>query len=200
MANTAPPYRRLSGTGYHYLVPPWALVLLFFVMGIFVLLFRGRRTQLWLGPEHLLLVETDGYREYYKRFNYRDIQAFIIRKTPQGKAVNVLLATIAALLIFFAIVVADPVVGGVLGGIGAFCGLLLLINALRGPTCHCRLHTAVQGVDLPSLTRVRLARNVLGKIRPPIEQVQGRAGFEPLVGPTAARPDPVRETPGPTAS
>ena len=90
MANAAPPYRRLSGTGYHYLVPPWALVLLFFVMGIFVLLFRGRRTQLWLGPEHLLLVETDGYREYYKRFNYRDIQAFIIRKTPQGKAVNVL--------------------------------------------------------------------------------------------------------------
>ena len=45
MANAAPPYRRLSGTGYHYLVPPWALVLLFFVMGIFVLLFRGRRTQ-----------------------------------------------------------------------------------------------------------------------------------------------------------
>ncbi len=200
MANAAPPYRRLSGTGYHYLVPPWALVLLFFVMGIFVLLFRGRRTQLWLGPEHLLLVETDGYREYYKRFNYRDIQAFIIRKTPQGKVVNGLLATISALLIFFAVVVGDPVGAGVLGGIGACFGLLLLINALHGPTCHCRIHTAVQGVDLPSLTRVRIARNVLGKIRPQIEQAQGRVGSEPLGGPAAGRTDPGKETPGPTAS
>src|SRR5207247_763812 len=109
------------------------------------------------------------------------------------KAVNVLLATIAALLIFFAIVVADPVGGGVLGGIGAFCGLLLLINVLRGPTCHCWLSTAVQWVDLAALAPRRSARVSLGNVRPP--QKADPVGFNPAFQGRAAcgvGPVPVR--------
>ena len=64
----ANPYRRLPGTGYRRVAPGWVILLLFFVIGIFALLLRGRRVQLWLGDEHLLLVEWDGTREYYKRF------------------------------------------------------------------------------------------------------------------------------------
>src|SRR5436853_630040 len=99
MAAANKPYRRLPGTGYRRILPGWAIVGLFFVIGIFALMFRGRRNQLWQGEEHLLLVESDGYREYYKRFNYRDIQAVILRKTIEGKLVNGVLTVI---IVFFA--------------------------------------------------------------------------------------------------
>src|SRR6266545_1509925 len=154
MANTASIYKRLPGTGYHYRIPPWAMVLLFFVMGIFVLLFRGRRTQLWTGREHLLMVESDGYTEYYKRFDYRDIQAFIIRKTVQGRIVNALLAAFSLILFALALAVDDPVGRGFLLGLAGFFALLLLINFLMGPTCQCHLRTAVQSVEMVSLTRL----------------------------------------------
>ena len=55
---------------------------------------RGRQTtissvssvssNLWLGKDHLLLVESNGYSERYKRFYFKDIQALIIRKTKVG--------------------------------------------------------------------------------------------------------------------
>jgi len=200
MANAAPTYRRLSGTGYKYIVPPWVLVILFFVMGVFVLLFRGRRTQLWLGPEHLLLVESEGYREHYKRFDYRDIQAFSIRKTPQGKATNALLGAIAAILLAAAVAVGDPVGRGVLGSFGAFFGLLLLFNAACGPTCHCQLRTAVQAVDLPPFTRVRPARKALAKIRVLIEEAQGHVTPGPGAGLGGAGTDPTNQPIGPAAT
>src|SRR6266576_402203 len=114
MANTASTYKRLPGTGYHYRIPPWVMVLLFFVVGIFVLLFRGRRTQLWIGGEHLLVVESDGYTEFYKRFDYRDIQAFIIRKTAQGRIVNALLGALTLVLFALALAVDDSVGRGFL--------------------------------------------------------------------------------------
>jgi hypothetical protein len=200
MATTKPTYRRLSGTGYKYIVPPWVLVMLFFVMGIFVLLFRGRRTQLWLGPEHLLLVESEGYREFYKRFDYRDIQAFIIRKTPEGKVTNALLGAIVAILISAAVAVGDPVGRGVLAGFGAFFGLVLLFNAIGGPTCHCQLRTAVQAVDLPPFTRVRSAQKALAKIRERIELAQGRVAPGPGSGLPGGGIDPAPQRIGPAST
>ena len=172
MAEDAPNYRRLPGTGYRYRVPGWTVVLLFFVIGIFVLLLR-RRIQLWLGPEHLLSVDSDGYREEYKRFDYRNIQAIILRKTRQGAIANVVLAIVVAVFGGSAFAAADPVVRGILLFIAGFFGLLLLINALRGPTCQCRLLTAVHSLDLVSLTRLRTARKALERISPFIEQAQG---------------------------
>lgn len=180
MAKATPPYKRLPGTGYHYRIPPWVMVPLFFVMGIFVLLFRGRRTQLWVGAEHLLIVESDGYTEYYKRFDYRDIQAFLIRKTAEGAIATALLGGIA-LFLFSLVVLAvdDAFARGFLFTLAGFFALLLLNNVLRGPTCRCQLRTAVQTVEMVSLTRVRTARKVLTVIRPQIERTQGPASPVP---------------------
>src|SRR5688572_20008107 len=98
MAASANPYRRLPGTGYRRIVPGWVMLLLFFVIGIFALLLRGRGVQLWQGNEHLLLVEWDGTREYYKRFGYQDIQALIIRRTSEGRMFN---AVLGCIIMFF---------------------------------------------------------------------------------------------------
>src|SRR6266516_6913172 len=107
MASPSKPYRRLPGTGYRHVIPGWTIVLLFFVIGIFALLFRGRRLQLWQGEEHLLLVEWDGSREYYKRFNYRDIQAFTVQKTTEGKVVNGILIGVVIMFAALALAVGD---------------------------------------------------------------------------------------------
>src|SRR5438309_8266722 len=129
MASSPKLYRRLPGTGYRYAVPGWVLVLLFFVIGIFVLLFRGRRVQLWQGEEHLLLVEWDGYREYYKRFDYRDIQAFIVRKTNETLILNAILGAIVCVLAALAIGSSQIGLRVFLLVLAGVFGIVLVVNA-----------------------------------------------------------------------
>jgi hypothetical protein len=178
MQNTPKPYCRLPGTGFRRELPGWAIVLLFFIIGIFALLFRGRRVQLWLGDEHLLLVEWDGYREYYKRFDYRDIQAFIVRKTFEGKIINGILIVISTF--FWGIALISPEVRVAFLILAGIMGLLLLANILSGPTCECRVCTAVQTELLPSLGRLSRARKVLDRIRPFIVAAQGQLSSEEI--------------------
>jgi hypothetical protein len=178
MASNTKPYRRLPGTGYRQVIPGWSILLLFFVIGIFALLFRGRRIQLWQGEEHLLLVEWDGNREFYKRFHYRDIQAFMVRKTFDGMALNGVLGALC--LLFAGLAIPVPEVGFrifllVLAGI---FGLLLLSNFISGPTCQCSIRTAVQVEELPSLCRLRRVRKVLERLRPLIAAAQGQLAPE----------------------
>src|SRR5690242_8964250 len=47
--------------------------------------FRGvfRRFSLWMGDDHLLLVDSTRFSESYKRFYLRDIQSIIVRRTPR---------------------------------------------------------------------------------------------------------------------
>ena len=180
MATNTKPYRRLPGTGYRYVIPGWALVLLFFVIGIFVLLFRGRRVQLWEGNEHLLLVEWDGYREYYKRFDYRDIQAFIVRKTNESTIFNAILGAIVCVLAALAIGASEIGLRVFLLVLAGVLGLILLVNALSGPSCRCSIRTAVQTDDLPSLNRLRRSRKVLARLRPLIAAAQGQLAPEEI--------------------
>lgn len=179
MAESKKPYRKLPGTGYRRIIPLWAILLLLFVIGIFALLFQGRRIQLWEGEEHLLLVEWDGNREYYKRFSYRDIQAFIVRKTIEGRV-------IAALIGFLMVVIGAGAVsasGGLrifLSCLAGLLGLILLTNYLSGPTCRCVVRTAVQTEELFPLTRLPRFRKVLARLRPRIVEAQGQLTVEEI--------------------
>lgn len=179
-ANTDKPYRRLPGTGYRRLVPGWAIVLLFFVIGIFALLLRGRRVQLWLGDTHLLLVEWDGYREYYKRFGFADIQSFSIRKTSDGRNGNIVLVCVLLLFVALGLSTDDTGLRIFLCCVAGFFGVCLLINTLLGPTCRCHARTAVQSEELPSLGRLRTAQKVLNQLRPLIQGAQGTMSAEEL--------------------
>jgi hypothetical protein len=131
---------------------------------------RGRGiahyARLWQGPDHVLLVISTGMSENYKRFYYRDIQAFVVRRTTAHHAVS---AALAVFTLGFAVLTlgyrggAWMWVWGIVAGIFA---LSLLINLLLGPTCVCHLRTAVQTERLTPLNRLRTARKALNRIRP----------------------------------
>ena len=149
MADTSPQrYQRLPGTGYRQLVPVWAMILLFFIIGIFVLLLRGRRVQLWRGEDHLLIVDWDGYREHYKRINYRDIQSIVVRRTSEALIANIVLGVLVLLFVALGLGVGDTVGMVILFVLAGIFGLILLVNLLQGTSCKCQLRTAVLAEDL----------------------------------------------------
>ena len=132
------------------------------------------RSNLWLGKDHLLCVETEGYTESYKRFYFRDIQAITLRKNSRW----LVLAVVTGLMTgFFGFIVLAKWIFGIIGGI---CAIPFLVNFLYGPSCACQLRTAVQTEDLPSMSRVRRARRVITRIRPLIAEAQGQLSAEEI--------------------
>src|ERR1051326_4778766 len=78
------------------------------------------RSSLWLGPDHLLLVERRGYTEFYKRFFFRDIQAITIRQTNRHKVWTLVLSIFAAICIVLAFIIlnaAGPVGFWIMAGV-----------------------------------------------------------------------------------
>jgi len=141
------------------------------------------RSSLWLGDDHLLFVECAGYTETYKRFYYRDIQAFIIRKTTTRAVWNWITGSLAAVcaLAVFGSWRADGLDSGMViffSIVFLFFAVLLALNNLSGATCACQIRTAVQTEELPSLCRLRQTRRVLDKIRPLIVAAQGQLTAE----------------------
>jgi hypothetical protein len=135
------------------------------------------RTSLWLGEDHLLCVDTNGYTESYKRFYFRDIQAVTIRESARRNIYNAIL--VLPVVICFVGLVITGLEGKNIAGIIAWSvffalfGIPLVVNNVRGATCACQLRTAVQIEDLPSLSRVRQTRKILNKIRPRLAAAQG---------------------------
>ncbi len=147
------------------------------------------RSGLWLGGDHLLLLETSGFTENYKRFYLRDIQAITVQETKRGQTWNIILGGMLLLLILVTIFTipkttpsqwtSNEVAGGItLGFFVAIFTASFLISFLAGPTCRTHLRTAVQTEELASLCRVRQARKVIGKIRPLIAAAQGELSGE----------------------
>lgn len=144
---------------------------------------RARRlmgsTTLWMGRDHLLLVEGRGYTETYRRFYYRDIQFVLTRRSNRAVVLSLVFAVLLAgvataawltgreFLMFWAI----P---------GGCFLLLLLINLAKGPTCLCDLRTGVQTARLDSLHRLRKARKAIGRLRRSIDEAQGSLSAEEI--------------------
>lgn len=138
------------------------------------------RTSLWLGKDHLLCIDSNGYSETYKRFYVQDIQAVSARLTQRRQVWNWVLGVPTALCLagwaYDLLISRSFDLVGVITGITLtlLFGLPLLINNLLGPTCACQLRTAVQTEDLPPLCRVRKTRKILERLRPLIAQAQGQ--------------------------
>jgi hypothetical protein len=131
------------------------------------------RCSLWLGGDHLLLVDRAGYTETYKRFYFRDIQAVIIRKTNAAVVGTLILGLLALVFGAWALHEVDLASRVALGTVSAFFGIFTLLNLWRGPTCLTHIKTAVQVEQLPSWNRLRAARKGMTKIRPRLMQAQG---------------------------
>lgn len=138
---------------------------------------RAARQSLWLGDDHLLIVNNNSYTEEYRRLFLRDVQALLVRETRAGRVGNILLAigvAAAALPLSAGLMFGWPApVNRVLGGIAGVMGLGLAINTVRGPTCTCTISTAVQTQTLFTLHRLRATRKVVPALRERIETVQG---------------------------
>ncbi|MEW6159847.1 MAG: hypothetical protein AB1813_20640 [Verrucomicrobiota bacterium] len=137
---------------------------------------RGHRlnfiTTLWEAADHLLLVESTRFSERYLRFYFSDIQWITIRRTNQGKMINIFTGFFGGACLLLAVATTD--VARVIWIALAFPLLLiLLLNAIAGPTCVCHVRTGVQVAELASLVRVRAARKMLARIRPKIAAAQG---------------------------
>ena len=159
----------------------------------------GSSASLWMGPDHILLVKSAWFREEYKRFYLRDIQAIVVAPGARFYISRLmLLAALAWLLPAVSIAFwADNVkqawgIGGLVMGAG-----WLAVSMAGG--CRCRLYTAVSKDDLPSLYRTWTARKFLRQVQPWIEQVQGvvDAGWAEAertnAGPAAAAMAPAGE-------
>ncbi|MEP6662720.1 MAG: hypothetical protein ABJC04_03550 [Verrucomicrobiota bacterium] len=165
-------YKKLAGRGTR------------FEGGRFIAGYRLRAT-LWLGLDHLLLILSTSFNQEFKRFYFKDIQAFTLRQTKRAFAWNVILGVLAGIFFFFTILIKNQVAWWIFIGVGTIFAISLLINFLLGPTCITQIKTAVQTEELSSLKRLRTARKVLHQLRPIVEQAQnGVTAPTPLLVPS----------------
>ena len=159
---------------------------------------------LWLAPDHVLSVLSEGFTETYKRFYFRDIQAFVIRRTRRGAITSVLLG--GAGMVLLALVFAGAALqwpsalAAILGSCGAVCLALLAVNVMRGPTCVCHVRTAVQMERLYPLNRLPVAARAVAVMRQAVESVQGSLTEEEVDRALAALPPPATDEAGAEAA
>jgi hypothetical protein len=139
--------------------------------GLLMTVIPGLRTKLYVGTDHLLLVEQLILVERYKRFYFRDIE--VITATPSARWIvfGVLWASLAflAALSFF---IHQPLVIGAGIFFTALFGFAFVHNMILGPTCIVRVETAVQSHRVAPLERIREFRQRMETIESLIRQSQ----------------------------
>jgi hypothetical protein len=137
-------------------------------------------TSLWLGPDHVLVIDKTSYADDYKRFYFSDIQAFIIRRTDRRLITSLCIGLPLAAFALIAFLI-DGLGGDLYNGGGIFFGLLALVlavlltcNLAAGPTVQTYVQTAVQVEELPPLNRLGRAYKVLDRLRPLVVAAQGQ--------------------------
>jgi hypothetical protein len=178
-------YKRLPGTGHAFL--------------------GFGRSSLWLGEDHVLLIQRRGYVEEYKRFYFRDICTIVIQKTGIYLAINAVVGLLLSgfLFLHFLGVIQwqwDRTEHIALAIPGVTLLLIILVNTVKGPTCLTKLGTAVHAVNIPSMNRLRSSLRNVATLRKKIEQTQGHLSHEVLLQhpkieePPVLYPPPLRAT------
>jgi hypothetical protein len=164
------------------------------------------RVSLWLGPDHVLMIDSTGYRESYKRFYFRDIQAFTIALSQRRLFWNYALGVAASLCVmgwgsYLLVPGSAPSLGMIIVAVvmTLIFALPLLINNLLGPTCICHVQTAVQTEPLPPLNRLRRAQRVIARLRPLVTEAQGVLLSPEQPATPSAETTPVEAVPAPGA-
>ena len=137
-------------------------------------------SQLWLAPDHLLLLISSQFAEDYKRFSFSDIQSIVVTELPSRVVPQVvmILAALAWASLWFAVDTAFFKWTFLITG--AFALLWPIVDIVRGQRCRCYLHTRVTKELLTPVSRTQIARRFLATVRPLIENVQGVLSPEKL--------------------
>lgn len=125
-----------------------------------------RTSELWLAPDHLLCVDSDGFTESYKRFYFADIQAILTRKTITWIVVASVIGAFACFFGVLTLAVSDDDLRIFFGVLSGICCCILVLYLATGSTCVSHVKTAVQVEELPTLSRHRTIHKVLEKVRP----------------------------------
>lgn len=148
-------------------------------------MFSANQQRLWMGDGYILnLIET-WFTERHNRFYLDDIQAITYHRTARRDIYTGILFGILLLFLVLGVYVSS-IFGGLSAGavaiwvVCAFFGIVALVNIARGPTCVCRVYTAVQSVKLEAVAREREARRFVAQVRPFIEGAQGQVTREYL--------------------
>ena len=154
MADSSAPYRKLPGRGSG-------------VIG---------STALWEGDTHLI-VKSWPSGESYRRFFFTDIQAIILRRTKQRMVINIVLGVLLLLIggpLLAAMIEnsGEPGWSAASGIVAGVFGVFILVNSLLGPSCTMHIQTAIQCERLPTVRRVRRARQLLARVLPRIAAAQ----------------------------
>jgi hypothetical protein len=139
--------------------------------GLLMTVIPGLRTKLYLGTDHLLVVEQLILLERYKRFYFRDIQAITAAKSGRWIVFGTIwgfLALVAALFLM----VHHPLAVGAGAFFTTLFGYAFVHNLILGPTCVVRLRTAVQTHRLAPLERIRNFHQRMATIEPLIREAQ----------------------------
>jgi hypothetical protein len=129
-------------------------------------------SSVWLGPDHLLLVKSHRFKEEYKRYYLRDIQAIAIARTSRfhlssrSLVLGFLWMLVLSMSTAYSALV--PWVWGV-----ALLLVFVWFNISISRSCVCRIYTAVSSDPLPSVYRTWTARRFLAAVEPRIREVQG---------------------------
>jgi hypothetical protein len=130
------------------------------------------RSILRLADDHLLLCDyRTGFIERYKRFYFKDIEAFIVRRTAVWP---IALTSWGACALCFLIISWGNKWNPFLIVVSGICGLGVLLELIRGPSCRTEIRTAVQTDRLRMLKRIRKTERALQALVPLIEAVQGK--------------------------
>ncbi|MBS1854046.1 MAG: hypothetical protein JST11_01670 [Acidobacteria bacterium] len=129
-------------------------------------------SSVWLGPDHLLLVKSQRFKEEYKRYYLRDIQAIAVARAGRfhisSRALALGALWFASWVVSLTYLRLTPFVWT--------AGPLLVIAWLYisfDRSCVCRIYTAVSADVLPSVYRTWTARRFLRAVEPRIREVQG---------------------------
>jgi hypothetical protein len=130
-------------------------------------------SQLWMAPDHLLLVKSSRIAEEYRRFAFSDIQAVVITELAGTEVAQFVGILAAVLWTALAATVTSAFARGFFLITGLWLLVLAVMNLARGQRCRCHLYTAVSRELLTPVRRVRTARAFLARIRPEIDAAQG---------------------------
>jgi hypothetical protein len=142
----------------------------------------GGYSQLWIAPDHILLLRSTRFREYYQRFALADIQALAITELPSRLPLQAALGATAALWMLAFTLVSSRFGKGFFLLTGVIAIAFVIKDIARGARCRCFLHTAVSREPLTPVSRMRTARQFLSQILPAIEAVQGAIAGELVQG------------------
>lgn len=159
-------------------------------------------SQLWLAPDHILMVDSSRFVERYRRFALSDVQAIVVTGLPARTPWQIAALGLSILWTLAAFTAATLFLKIVIGVSGALAVALSIADIAAGPRCLCHLQTAVSRELLAPVSRLRVADRFLARVRPAIEAVQGPIAPDQIAAASVSDPSewnappPVAHAPG----